>query len=221
MGFQTFTHPNNQLIQEMIDILDFELGYTNIIVLAIDGTTPRFSSGLLDMMKQMTSIFGHTWWDYLMIGVTKWKYSQAAIDERQNNCDYYGDPSENCKNEAWFKRELLKQIEENFGQTRDFEFAFMDSFSQSGGPNQNDQVQQQHWIEETNKTWQASTTGDGTFSFLTIDDILEEHEICLKERESCKEEKFACEKQNQNLTGILDSCLEWQDGLTAGRYLNI
>ena len=70
-GFGDSSGEDNELIQEMIEILDFELGYTNIIILAIDGSTPRFSSGLLDMMKQMTSIFGQTWWDYLMIGVTK------------------------------------------------------------------------------------------------------------------------------------------------------
>ena len=40
----------------------------------------------------------------MMVGVTKWKYSQSAIDERQDSCDFYGDPSDDCKNEAWFIR---------------------------------------------------------------------------------------------------------------------
>ena len=34
----------------------------------------------------------------MMIGVSKWKYSQSAIAERQDDCDFYGDPSEDCKN---------------------------------------------------------------------------------------------------------------------------
>ena len=45
----------------MMEVLDNELGSANIIVLAIDGVTPRFSSGLYDMLKQMSSIFGETW----------------------------------------------------------------------------------------------------------------------------------------------------------------
>ena len=45
----------------MMEILDNELGSANTIVLAIDGATPRFTSGLYDMLRQMSSIFGETW----------------------------------------------------------------------------------------------------------------------------------------------------------------
>jgi len=166
----------------MMNILDSELGSANTILLAIDGSTPRFSSGLQDMLTQMSSIFGQIWWDFMMIGVTKWKYSQAAIDERQANCDFYGDPSEHCKNEAWFIRALTEQLEEKFGQNIPFTFAFMDSFSQSG-PNQMDDVQQEYWSRETAKLWKEATTKNETFDFLTIDDILEENFICKQEND--------------------------------------
>ena len=53
---------DNALIQEMMDILDNELGDANVIALAIDGATPRFSSGLYDMLRQMSAIFGETWY---------------------------------------------------------------------------------------------------------------------------------------------------------------
>ena len=43
-----------QHIQEMMDILDNKLGYANIILLVLEGSTPRFSSGLEDMLKQMS-----------------------------------------------------------------------------------------------------------------------------------------------------------------------
>ena len=60
-GFGDSDGSDNKLIQEMMDILDNELGSANIIVLAIDGAMPRFSSGLYDMLRQMSSIFGETW----------------------------------------------------------------------------------------------------------------------------------------------------------------
>ena len=60
-GFGDSNGDDNKLIQEMMDILDNELENANIIVLAIDGATPRFSSGLYDMLRQMSSIFGETW----------------------------------------------------------------------------------------------------------------------------------------------------------------
>ena len=45
-----------------------------------------------------------------MIGVTKWPFDQASIDNRQGQCDHYGDPSDQCKNENWFIRELSQQL---------------------------------------------------------------------------------------------------------------
>ena len=166
----------------MMDILDSELGSANTIVLAIDGSTPRFTSGLQDMLTQMSSIFGQTWWEFMMVGVTKWPYDQASINKRQADCDHYGNPSDKCHNEAWFIRSLSHQFEEKFGQNRSFTFAFMDSWSQAG-PNQNDQVQQDHWIIETAKLWNEATTKNETFDFLTIDDILEENVVCKREND--------------------------------------
>ena len=60
-GFGDSDGSDNKLIQEMMEILDNELGSANVIVLVLDGSTPRFSSGLYDMMRQMSSIFGETW----------------------------------------------------------------------------------------------------------------------------------------------------------------
>ena len=60
-GFGDSDGSDNKLIQEMMDIVDNDLGSVNVIVLVIDGATPRFSSGLYDMLRQMCSIFGETW----------------------------------------------------------------------------------------------------------------------------------------------------------------
>ena len=40
----------------------------------------------------------------------------------------------------------------------------MDSFSQSG-PNKNDFIQQQHWVEETEKLWLEANGRNSTFDF--------------------------------------------------------
>ena len=106
----------------------------------------------------------------MMIGVSKWPYDQASIDERQADCDYYGELSDQCKNENWFIREFNKQLQEKFHLSKTFTFAFMDSYSQAG-PDLGDEVQQKHWQEETNKLWQEASTNE-TFDFMTIDDIL-------------------------------------------------
>ena len=45
----------------MREILDNEIGSANVIVLVIEGSTPRFSNGLYDMLKQMSTIYGENW----------------------------------------------------------------------------------------------------------------------------------------------------------------
>ena len=53
----------------MIEVLEDELGDANIIVLAMDGNLPRFDAALYAMLRQMSSIFGDTWY------ILKLKYS--------------------------------------------------------------------------------------------------------------------------------------------------
>ena len=56
----------------------------------------------------------------------------------------------------------------------------MDSFSQTF-PGIDDEVQQEHWIEETNKLWKEATGKNETFDFKTIDEVLEENAACKEE----------------------------------------
>ena len=129
-GFGDSDAEDNELIEEMMEVLDGTLEYSHTILLVFDGQTARFTSGLQNMLRQMSSLLGEAWWDFMVIGVSKWKYSQEAIDDRQEACDHYGNPSENCKDEDWFRREIGSQLEEKFHVNRNFTFVFIDSFSQ-------------------------------------------------------------------------------------------
>ena len=77
----------------------------------------------------------------------------------------------------------------------------MDSFSQSG-PNMNDNIQQQHWMEETLKLWEEATGKNDTFDFKTIDDVLEEN-VQLKE-----ENKRLQDIIDDNITQLFDAVNE-------------
>ena len=68
-GFGDSEGKDNQYIEEMMDVLDNKLGYANSILLVLEGSVPRFSNSLYAMLRQMTSIFGETWWDFMMVGV--------------------------------------------------------------------------------------------------------------------------------------------------------
>ena len=61
-GFGDSDAEDNQLIEEMMEVLDGTLGYSNTILLVFDGQTARFTSGLQNMLRQMCSLFGEAWW---------------------------------------------------------------------------------------------------------------------------------------------------------------
>merc|ERR1719391_496892 len=173
-GFGDSDNEDEQLITEMMDVLSNVLDHTDTIVLLIKGTETRFTEGLQTMIKRMTLLFGQKWWDYLVFGVSFWAYSQEAIDERKCYPEY----PEYCHDEAWFAREMNLLAQEKFGIERNFTFVFTDSFSQTDGPpgfNTDDPLQQEHWQEETKILWDITTSREEPFSFMTIDDILEEN----------------------------------------------
>ena len=70
-GFGDSNGNDNQYIEEMMEVLDNKLGYANTILLVLEGSVPRFSNSLYAMLRQMTSIFGETWWDFMMVGVRR------------------------------------------------------------------------------------------------------------------------------------------------------
>ena len=68
-GFGDSNGNDNQYIEEMMEVLDNKLGYANTILLVLEGSVPRFSNSLYAMLRQMTSIFGQTWWKFMLVGV--------------------------------------------------------------------------------------------------------------------------------------------------------
>merc|ERR1712130_945596 len=174
-GFGDSDNNDEQLITEMMDILSNTLDHADTVVLLLKGTETRFTEGLQTMIKRMTLLFGQTWWEYLVFGVSFWSYSQDAIDDRQCYPDY---PDLPCHDEAWFASQMNLQAQEKFGVDRNFTFVFTDSFSQTDGPpnfNTEDPLQQEHWQEETGILWDITVNRDEPFNFMTIDDILEEN----------------------------------------------
>ena len=173
-GFGDSNNDDDLLIEEMMDILANVVDHTDSFLLLFDGRETRFDASLQDMIKKMTIIFGHNWWDYLVIGVSFWAYDQNSIEERQCYPEY----PEYCKDESWFCGEMNRQLQEKFNVNKNFTCVFTDSWSQTPGPpgfNTEDPLQQQHWTTEAGKLWDITTSREDSFSFMTIDDILEEN----------------------------------------------
>ena len=173
-GFGDSDNDDESLIEEMMDILANVVDHTDTFLLLFDGTETRFDASLQTMIQRMTMIFGQNWWDYLVIGVSFWAYDQNSIDERKCYPEY----PEYCHDETWFCGEMNRQLQEKFDVKKNFTCVFTDSWSQTPGPpgfNTDDPLQQDHWKNETGILWDITTSREDTFSFMTIDDILEEN----------------------------------------------
>ena len=173
-GFGDSENDDDLLIEEMMDILANVVDHTDTFLLLFDGRETRFDASLQNMIQRMTTIFGHYWWDYLVIGVSFWPYDQDSIDERKCYPEY----PEYCHDETWFCEDRNRQLQEKFNVKKNFTCVFSDSWSQTPGPpgfNTDDPLQQEHWKNETGILWEITTSREDSFNFMTIDDILEEN----------------------------------------------
>merc|ERR1711892_942394 len=170
-GFNDSDGEDAELIEEMLDVLKNTIKHSSTILLVLKGTENKFTKGLQDMLTKMSSIFGQQWWDFMVIGVSFWKFDQESIDGRAEECEYYPD---SCKDEAWFMREINKELQEKFHIEKDFTFSFIDSWSQTK-PNDEDEIQQDHFQEEAGVLWDETISRNSSLVFKGIDDVLDEN----------------------------------------------
>ena len=186
-GFGDSDGEDEELIEGMMEVLNNVIEEADVILLLLKGTRTRFNAGLQNMLMRMTLIFGKKWWDHVVIGASYWQFDQASIDRRRCYPDY----PDRCKDEEYFKREIGTQLLNKFHIEKNFTFIFADSWSQTAGPpgfNKGDEQQQEHWLEETDKLWQAATGRQKAFQFKTINDIIEENSAVTEENARQKRE---------------------------------
>merc|ERR1711934_446124 len=83
-GFGDSDGEDEQLIEEMMGVLSNTISKADTIVLLLNGvSSQRFTDSLVTMIKRMTVMFGQQWWDYLVIGVSFWSYSEEGIAGRR------------------------------------------------------------------------------------------------------------------------------------------
>ena len=189
-GFGDSDGQEEELLEEMMKVLNNDIGEADVILLLLKGSKTRFDSALRKMLSRMTTIFGTKWWDHVVIGASFWPFDQASIETRRCYPDY----PDQCKDEQWFEREINQQIQRKFqevNETKTFTYVFADSWSQTSIPpgfNKKDPQQQQHWVDETGKLWQAATQRAEAFKFKTINDIIEENNAVTEENARQKRE---------------------------------
>ena len=166
---------DSDLIDEMMSVLNKDVGSANLILLLLKGTETRLSRDLQQMIREMRALFGENMWDNLVIGVSFWSFKLDSMNNRKNNCEW--SPA-NCKNKEWFEKSMLKILQEKFHIEQDLPFVFLDSWAKHP-MNINDKEQKQMFDTESKKLWLLAKEAK-PFDFMPVNDILKENHAIKK-----------------------------------------
>jgi len=173
-GFSDINGEDVQAVQvdQMMEVLEGQVKEGNAILLLIKGDGfNRFDAELIKMLREMTFLFGEKMWKNIVIGISFWSYSQSAIDDRNDECQLV--PTW-CRDETWIKGQINKQIQEKLHTNITLPFVFIDSWSQVDD-NLDDAVQQEHFMEETQKLMELMLNRD-ELKFQTVTGVLNENQ---------------------------------------------
>ena len=56
--------------------------FIDTFVLLFNGQQPKFTAGIKSMLRLFENMFGNMFWKNLILGVSKWEYSNEKIAER-------------------------------------------------------------------------------------------------------------------------------------------
>jgi len=205
-GFSDSDWEMDKLVEEMIDILNNEVRSANAIILAMDSTESRFTEGVTKMLGELEALFGTKMWNNTIIEMTKFSYDADEIEDREKNCEKN---PEHCKDEAFWYKEMNRQLEEKFHIGMELPMVFIDSWSQKD-KDEDDPIEEEHFINETQKLWDF-TMSHGAFEFKTIDEGKEENEELREENQDLNDQLVDANKQIETLRHEIDDLFAYID----------
>eukprot|EP00092_Neocalanus_flemingeri_P052392 GFUD01061233.1.p1 GENE.GFUD01061233.1~~GFUD01061233.1.p1 ORF type:complete len:329 (+),score=70.49 GFUD01061233.1:85-987(+) len=174
-GFGDSDNDDSELVDEMMTVLNKDVGSANLILLLIKGTETRLGGDLQQMIREMRALFGEQMWNNLVIGVSFWSFKSDVVDYRRNTCKW--SPG-NCRDEEWFSKSMLNILQEKFTMKYDLPFVFLDSWAKHP-MNINDEEQKERFNFESQKLWLLAKEAK-PFDFMTVNDVLEENHVLHK-----------------------------------------
>ena len=174
-GFADSDNDDSELVDEMMTVLNKDVGSANLILLVIKGTETRLSRDLQQMIREMRALFGEHMWNNLVIGVSFWSFKSDLVNYRENTCQW--SPA-NCRNEQWFEKSMKDILKDKFHIKQDFPFVFLDSWAKHP-MNINDGEQKQKFDRESKKLWMLAKRAK-PFNFMILNDVLEENHVIKK-----------------------------------------
>jgi len=152
---------DKQLLEDMIQFLRNDVNTTNAFVLTFDGLETHFSlSKIEQLVHEIESTFGFSFWDNTVLAVTNWHYDEDSIEKRGNH------------DENWWKEKMNGALQENFHLKSNLDAVFIDACYDYESHDEENILR-----DEIGKLWNATLSFD-PFFLLTFDDMKEQFKNC-------------------------------------------
>jgi len=152
---------DKQLLEDMIQFLRNDVNTTNAFVLTFDGLETHFSlSKIEQLVHEIESTFGFSFWDNTVLAVTNWHYDEDSIEKRGNH------------DENWWKEKMNGALQENFHLKSNLDAVFIDACYDYESHDEENILR-----DEIGKLWNATLSFD-PFFLLTFDEMKEQFQNC-------------------------------------------
>lgn len=81
-GFGDILEDDSPAIQSLVEILRDELKSVEVFVILFKQQDNRMTQNLKNMISLMTNIFGHHFWENVILGATNWHYDESHVYRR-------------------------------------------------------------------------------------------------------------------------------------------
>merc|ERR1719167_600320 len=152
---------DKELLEEMIQFLRNDVNTTNAFVLTFDGLDTHFSlSKIEQLVHEIESTFGFSFWENTVLAVTNWKYDEESIESRGNH------------DENWWKEKMNGALQDKFHLKSNLDAVFIDACYDFKAEDEETIL-----VNEIQKLWDATYHFD-PFFLLTFDEMKEQFKNC-------------------------------------------
>merc|ERR1712096_63859 len=118
-GFGDSDNEDDVLLDEMITVLKDIIKTANGFIILFNGQSERFDASIQQMIREMEAMFGDRFWNWVILGVSFWKYDESSIMARNHS----------GKTEEWWAKQMNDQLEEEFHIGKELDAVFIDSWA--------------------------------------------------------------------------------------------
>ena len=110
---------DTEIIEELKTTLKTRCKYVNLFGITVNGQNPRLDGSLVEMVRILEEMFGHTFWKHCLIIFTRMSMDQKARKKRR--------ATNQQKTDAAIAMEYIRVVQEEFPKAKDLQHLYLDA----------------------------------------------------------------------------------------------